>query len=310
MIDVRKLRMLAALERLGTIAAVAEELNLTAPGVSMQLSALERELGMQLTERQGRRVALTAAGRALAAHGHEILDRITLAELELDALRSGTVGRYSLCAFPSAARTILADVCRRLLADGDSALDLRIRTDEPDEALAALNTGAVDLALIHSYSNVPRELPRGITTRTVGREPVWLAVRRQQHPDAAAPSPRLEDYADHPWVVPAAGFTCADMVERACGLAGFRPRVVAESLDFGVQLEMVAAGMGVALVPDLTVDRVPEGVELVRPDAVIERSIAIAVRTPTAAEPGIRRLIAVVEEAAADRLAERSRLQR
>ena len=67
MLDMRKLRMLSALERLGTIAAVAEELHLAAPGISMQLSALERELGASLTERHGRRLALTPAGRAPSA---------------------------------------------------------------------------------------------------------------------------------------------------------------------------------------------------------------------------------------------------
>ena len=72
MLDVRKLRMLSALERLGTIAAVAEELHLTAPGVSMQLSGLERQLGVPLTERQGRGLALTPAGRVLAAHGRAV----------------------------------------------------------------------------------------------------------------------------------------------------------------------------------------------------------------------------------------------
>lgn len=310
MIDVRKLRMLAALERLGTIAAVADELRLTAPGVSMQLTALERELGMQLTERQGRRVALTAAGRALAAHGHDILDRIALAELELDALRAGTVGRYTLSAFPSAARTFVADACRQVVDDGDSALELRIRTDEPDAALAALSSGAVDLAVIHSYTNVPRELPRALSTQTLGREPVWLAVRRPRHPGEKEPSARLEDYATHPWITPTVDVTCHEMVQRACGLAGFRPRIVAESMDFGVQLELVAAGLGVALVPDLTVDRLPEGVELIRPDAAIERTLALAARTPTFAEPGIRHLAALLESAASARLAARSRLRR
>ena len=83
MIDVRKLRMLAELDRLGTIAAVAEELQLTAPGISMQLSALEKELGITLTERQGRRLALTPAGKLLAEHGRDVLDRLSLAELDV-----------------------------------------------------------------------------------------------------------------------------------------------------------------------------------------------------------------------------------
>jgi len=297
-IDVRKLRMLAELERLGTISAVAAELHLSAPGVSMQLAALERELRVPLTRRQGRRVALTAAGRVLAAHGHDILDRICLAELELDALRSGTTGRYTITAFPSAARTILADACRRVLADDALAVELRITTCEPEASLAALSSGETDLAVIHAYSNVPRDVPQGITTRVLGDDPVWLATR-----DAEATSPaRLQDFADHPWVTATDDLTCFHMVERACGLAGFRPRIVAESTDFSVQLELVAAGMGVALVPDLTLVHVPAGVRLLPLAEPVERTLFIAMRGSSLADPGIANLAQIIGEAAASRL--------
>ncbi len=131
MIDVRKLRMLAALDRLGTIAAVAKELHLTAPGVSMQLGALERELGIALTERQGRRLALTPAGRLLAHHGRDVIDRLSLAELEIDALRRGDAGTYRVAAFPSAGRTFVADAWRELLSDG-AGMNLLVTTLEPE----------------------------------------------------------------------------------------------------------------------------------------------------------------------------------
>lgn len=303
MIDVRKLRMLAALQRLGTIAAVAEELHLSPPGVSMQLAALEKELGIGLTQRHGRGVTLTPAGSVLAAHGHDILDRISLAERELDALRAGTVGRYTVTAFPSAARTILADTCRRILGDNGSALELRITTSEPEDALTALSCGTVDLAVIHSYSNVPRDVPRGITTRTIGTEPVWLAILKA--PDRGRPqsSTRLEDYAAQPWIVATGDVTCRDMVERACGLAGFKPAIVAESMDFSVQLHLVAAGVGVALVPDLTIEHVPEGVELIPLHIPIERTLHLAVRNPSFADPGIQNLSRIIETSAAAQLA-------
>jgi DNA-binding transcriptional LysR family regulator len=297
-IDVRKLRMLAELERLGTIAAVAAELHLSAPGVSIQLGALERELGVALTRRQGRRVVLTAAGRVLATHGHDILDRICLAELELEALRSGTVGRYTITAFPSAARTILADTCRRILSDDALQLELRITTCEPEASLAALSSGETDLAVIHSYSNVPRDLPHGITTRVLGNDPVWLATR-----DAEAGSPaRLEDRAESPWITATGDLACFHMVERACGLAGFRPRIVAESMDFSVQLELVAAGVGVALVPDLTVVRVPDGVRLLPLANPVARTLFVAMRASSVADPGIQNIAAVIEECAGARL--------
>ncbi|MER5959885.1 LysR family transcriptional regulator [Streptomyces longhuiensis] len=302
MIDVRKLRMLAALQRLGTIAAVADELHLSPPGVSMQLTGLEKELGLQLTQRQGRRVTLTPAGSLLAAHGHDIIDRISLAELELNALRAGTVGHYTVTAFPSAGRTFLADACRHVIGDDGCALELRITTSEPEAALDALSSGAVDLAVIHSYSNVPRDVPAGLATRTIGTEPVWLATRKPDRPGDGEPSTRLEDYAESPWIAATDDVTCFDMVERACGLAGFRPQIVAESLDFSVQLALVAAGVGVALVPDLTVETLPDGVDLLTPSTPIERTIFIAARAPRFNDPGIHNLAAIIEESAAARL--------
>ena len=152
MLDVRKLRMLSTLERVGTIAAVAAELHLTAPGISMQLSALERELGVALTERQGRRLALTPAGRVLASHGRDILDRLALAEMEVDAIRGGTVGMYRVAAFPSAARTFVTDAWSALRADR-AGVELTLTTPEPEAALALLVAGETDLAVVHSYSN-------------------------------------------------------------------------------------------------------------------------------------------------------------
>ncbi len=310
MIDVRKLGMLAALDRLGTVAAVADEYGLSGPGVSMQLAALEKELGLELTERNGRRLALTAAGRVLADHGHEIVDRVALAEHELTSLRTGTVGRYTLAAFPSAARTFVATACRRVIGGELPAIELGVTTQEPDDALDAILSGDADLAVVHSYSNVAREAKRGVVTHPLGTEPVWLATRLDAgtiRDDAPA---RLEDFEDSPWITPESNVSCFAMVERACGLAGFRPRSVAQSMDFAVQLELVAAGMGVALVPDLTVDRVPDGVVLRRTATPIVRTIHVATRSTRVTDPGILRLSRLIEDEAHAELATRARALR
>jgi DNA-binding transcriptional LysR family regulator len=299
MLDVRRLRLLAALERLGTIAAVADELHLTAPGVSMQLAALEREIGMDVTERRGRRVALTPAGRLLAAHGRDLLDRLSLADLEVDALRRGAAGAYRLAAFPSAARTFVADVWRRFLADG-AGLELSLSTPEPEEALASLTAGEADLAVVHAYSNVPRALPSAVEVASLAVEPVWLAIRTDD--PAAGDEVDLGELAAHGWVAPTADRTCFEMTERVCGLAGFRPRVVAESMDFAVLLELVAAGAGVALVPDLTVAAVPTGVRLTRIRSAPHRTISAAMRTTSRSDPGVQRLTALLRDAARARV--------
>ncbi|HOY80842.1 MAG TPA: LysR family transcriptional regulator [Rhodoglobus sp.] len=299
MIDARKLRMVAALDRLGTIAEVARELRLTAPGVSMQLGSLERELGIALTERRGRRLALTPAGKVLAAHGRDIVDRLSLAELEVESLRRGAVGHYRLAAFPSAARTFVADTWALISAES-AGLTLTLTTPEPEDALAAVTAGRSDLAVIHSYSNVARTLPEGIEAEPLVSEPVWLAIRADD--PAAADVVDLAVLADHTWITPPSTLTCFDMVERSCGLSGFRPRVVAETADFAVQLELVAAGVGVALVPDLTVALLPPGVRLVSPAVEIARRIAAARRSTMLSDPALDTITGLLRERASDRV--------
>lgn len=301
MIDVRKLRMLAELERLGTIAAVAEELHQSAPGISMQLAALERELGVPLTERQGRRLALTPAGKVLSAHGHNILDRLTLAELEIDALRRGVVGTYRVAAFPSAARTFVADAWRGILERGDG-IQLHLTTPEPEEALAALSAGENDLAVIHSYSNVPRDIPPGLVAAPLAVEPVRLAVRRDHPALRGTAVADLADFSAQRWITPVSPRTCFQMTERACGLAGYRPDVAVQTMDFAAQLELVSAGVGVALVPFLTVGGLPEDVVLVETTQAVQRYLFAAHRISSNADAGIARLRDLLTDAAQARI--------
>ncbi len=303
MIDVRKLRMIAELERLGTIAAVAQELHLTPPAVSMQINSLERELGLSLTERRGRRLELTPAGRTLAAHGKDITDRLALVEFEADGLREGTVGHYRIAAFPSAARTIVTDIWTSILG-GDSSVTFDLVTSEPEDAVAALLAGVADLAVIHDYSIVPRHLPVGVESDRLGAEPVWLAIRADD--PAAVAGIDLARLAERSWVVPDRSLTCFDMVDRACGLAGFRPDVVAETADFSVQLGLVQAGVGVALVPDMAVGTVPDGVVLLQPSHPIERHLFAATRTGQLTDPGLIKLRDSLSAAMATRSARRA----
>jgi len=301
MIDVRKLRMLAELDRLGTVAAVAEELHLTPPAVSQQLSALERELGVPLTERRGRRLALTPAGALLAGHGRDVVDRLSLAELEVDAVRRGSAEPYRISAFPSPPRTPVAGAWSALSAEG-SALELHVATLEPEEALAALSAGSTDLAVVHSYSNIPRRLPVDVLAEPIAEEPVWIALPANDRvvPRDGGPVD-LSALARQPWVVPDAAFSCYEMVERACGLAGFRPRISVQSVDFAVQLAFVAAGAGVALVPDLTVDRIPDGVVLAPLTAPVSRFTHAARRSALREDAGLD-IIAAELRAAAQRI--------
>ena len=285
MLDVRRLRMLSELERLGTIAAVADAMHVTPPGVSMQLGALERELGLRLTERRGRGLVLTPAGRVVASHGRVLGEQLTLAAHEIDAVRDGTAGHYRVTAFPTAARAIMADVWADLLLANGPTIDLA--TAEPEAALQALLAGRTDLAIVHSYSNVPRQMPDNVHVTALGSEPVKLAVQSVEKHGSIID---LRTLAGRNWIAPSRQRTCFDMVERACGLAGFRPSVVAETDDFDVQLALVRAGVGVALVPQLALDRPLEGVTVLEPETTIERHLYVVTRAELHTDPGVVRL--------------------
>ena len=296
--------MLAELDRLGTVAAVAAELHLTPPGVSMQLAALERELGLPLTERRGRGLALTAAGRTLASHGSAVSDMLSLAELEVAALRDGTVGTYRVGAFASIARTVVADAWVALRRDESLHLELELVELEPGESLPALAAGEVDLALTHAYSNMAEIAGPGFIVTPIAVEPVWLAVREDDPACVSGPAD-LHAFADHDWVVPQRRWTCFEMTERACGLAGFAPRSVAEAHDFAVLLALVGAGAGVALVPELTIATVPDGVRLLPLANPVVRNDYAVIRATSAADPGAARVRSLLAEAADRVLLER-----
>jgi DNA-binding transcriptional LysR family regulator len=288
--------MLSELQRLGTITAVAKELYLTAPAVSMQLAALEREVGLALTERQGRRVVLTPAGQVLADHGHDITDLVSVAEMEIQTLRQGESGTYRVAAFPTAARSYVTDTWRELRDGAHVGPALRLTELEPDAAREALVHGDVDLAVTHAYSNVPPLPSQGLFAMALATEEVVLAtaadtVRATTRSGAA----RLADHAHSDWVIPHQELACAEMVKRACGAAGFQPTIVAEATDFSVQLELVAAGIGVALVPRLAARHLPEGIRLLRVHPAVERHHFALARRSARSDAGILRIVQLLK---------------
>jgi DNA-binding transcriptional LysR family regulator len=290
--------MLSALQRLGTITAVADEQHLTAPAVSMQIAALEREVGLALTERQGRRVVLTPAGEVLAHHGHDIADLVSVAEMEVQTLRQGESGTYRVAAFPTAARSYVTDTWRELRDGAQLGPALRLTELEPDAAIDALVHGDVDLAVTHAYSNVPELPSQGLFATALATEEVVLATAASSMPvTTGSGEARLVDQAHSDWVIAHDGFACAEMVKRACGAAGFQPTIVAEATDFSVQLQLVAAGIGVALVPRLAARArgLGEGLQLLPVHPAVERHHFALARRSARSDAGIRRIVELLQ---------------
>ena len=250
---------------------------------------------------------LTPAGQLLARHGRDIVDQVGVAAMEVAALREGIAGIYRVTAFPTAARSFVAQAWRQLVEDPVSGPALRLVELEPPDSLPALAAGEVDLAVTHSYSNMAQMAHPGVETTQIAQEEVFLAVprtasstppsRSRRQADPAGEPVRLADFAREDWIIPHHRWSCYEMIERACGLAGFAPHAVAEATDFSTQLALIASGVGVALIPELGCIAVPERVSLRRLAQPVHRHLHLAGRRGWRADPGLTRLADMLQDA-------------
>ncbi|MEV0293749.1 LysR substrate-binding domain-containing protein [Nocardia sp. NPDC050710] len=287
MLDVRRLRLLRELSHRETIAAVAEALSYTPSAVSQQLAALEREAGVPLLERTGRRVTLTPAALRLVEHAETILAALEQAAADLAAVGTRLEGTLRIGAFPTAVRTILSPALVALSRD-HPGLELRVTELDPATAPAALRAEALDVALVQEYDYVPAEPDPALETEPLLEEPVYLAA-------LAAETLAVQD--DSTWILGSPGTLCHTMTVRACQAAGFTPRVRHHADDFSTVLALVAAGQGVALVPALGALAPPA--EVVLSSLPISRKTHLAYRRGTGNHPAVAAARAALRSAAA-----------
>ncbi|MET0454983.1 MAG: LysR family transcriptional regulator [Mycobacterium sp.] len=299
----RRVRLLRDLSVHRTVAATAEAAHLTGPAVSQQLAALEKEVGMQLLVKQGRTLHLTAAGSLLVDHAEVILGGMAAAEADLEALRGGRGGLIRIAIFPSAARTLMPAVWRGLRDDSARGVDLRLRESEPDDATQALRERHVDIAVVHAYTLLPRDLPSGCELHRLLEEPVHLAMhpqRASRHGLAPGQDVDLAHFADHDWLMPGPESSCHEMTQRACGAAGFVPRAVALATDFSVLAALVAVDAGVALIPDMALPADTTQLSLHQLTEPLTRRIYALTSTGAAGQPHIHRILEHLSRAAAE----------
>ncbi len=279
MLDVRRLKVLCEVARQGSFSGAAETLGYTQPAVSRQIATLEAEVGAILVRRAPQGAVLTDAGRLLVERGEALLGQLTSLELELQALAGLEGGRLRFGSFASAAASIVPLAIAEFRAR-HPAVEISIEMSDPVDSLPALRAGKLDLALSHDPLATLRHDLGGvavpgtngeggdvksgtegaaIANQTVGglelillfEDPMYVAVP-QGHPLAQAEPLGLERFADEPWML-ATTSTCPDsrMFLRACHEAGFEPRIAFQNDDYPAILGFVAAGVGVALIPDM-----------------------------------------------------------
>ncbi|MEV6928009.1 LysR family transcriptional regulator [Dactylosporangium sp. NPDC051485] len=239
MLDVTRLRVLVALARHGTVTAAAEALHYAQPSVSHHLARLEAETGAQLLQRVGRGVRLTPAGLLLAERAEEILGRLEAAEAELAEHSGLRAGRVRLAAFPSALGSFVPLAAAGFAADHPDVA-LEFVEAEPPEALRLLRAGEADLAVVFDYGPAGSG---GARLTPLFEEPLHLVTRPGEEGE------ELSAFRRARWIAGCA--RCRESLVRRCGEAGFTPDIAFTTDDYVAVQALVAAGLGVTILPDL-----------------------------------------------------------
>jgi DNA-binding transcriptional LysR family regulator len=281
MMDLGRLRMLVAVAREGSVTAAAEALHYAQPSVSQQLAKLEAEVGVPLLQRMGRGIRLTEAGRLLVDRAESLLKQVESVHAELDELAGLRTGRVRLAAFPSALATLVPLAAARV-TERYPAIELILVEAEPPEALSALRNNDVDIALIFEHGDPPQRDRRDTTMTPLLDEPLYVVTPEQR--SWKGPRAELSTYAGTRWI--AGCERCREHLVAACGRAGFSPIVEFETDDYVAVQALVAAGLGVSLLPGLTLvaNRHP-GVRLDRIEGMRRQVVAAMYGKLPASQP-------------------------
>ena len=275
MLNVTRIGVLREVARHGSFSGAAESLGYTQPAVSRQIATLEAETGAVLVKRTANGARLTDAGEVLVGHAEAIFAALDDAENELRAVMGLEAGRVRLATFSSAAASIVPLAIARF-RDIHPGVELVVEIIEEEESIPRLRCGELDIALSNGAEPAPGELIEHIH---LFEDPMYVALPTG-HRLVQRPKLRLRDLADEPWML-GTTTTCPDarMFKRACHEAGFEPKIAFENDDYHAILGFVAAGVGIALIPDLAA-------RAAREDVVI-RSLGTdaPVRQVTAAVP-------------------------
>ncbi|OZM71187.1 LysR family transcriptional regulator [Amycolatopsis antarctica] len=287
MID-RRLKVLRAIARHGTVTAAAEVCRMTTAAASHQMQAFGRELGLVLMEQQGRGVRLTPAARTLLAHGETLTAQWERAKADLAAHRAGDVGgRLRFCGFSTAAAAVVPQALERLRRERPG-LELQLLETEPARSFDLLAAGDADIAVVVATPDIPPVTDAAFDQRALYDEPLDVLVG-PEHPLVGRDDVALSDLAADPWICSNPGHAYHQLVMLACTSAGFAPDVAHYADEWDTGAALVSRGFGVALVPRLAelphrhdTRRIAVGV----PPVPIRRVIA-AVRAGSQEQPTI-----------------------
>lgn len=291
-----RLRLLSQLDTYGTVRAVAQAANMSASSVSQQLAVLEAETHSQLLERTGRRVRLTPTGLILARRARAILDHMASVEAELRGLGEEPAGVVRLGAFQSAVHSLVVPTVTRL-SGAYPHLEVEVVQLEPHESMPALRRGDVDV-VITTTDFVESPLGPDVDIVSLATDLIVLVVP-PDHPAVGRGVVDLAALADESWAFDVPGSYMANLATVLCRQAGFEPRIVGRFSSLLMTLEHVEAGLSVALLPSLAVDR-RYRVSTRQLAAPVTRTITAAVRRGSPRRAAVTTVLDALRQVGAD----------
>lgn len=239
MLNLVHLKVLAAVARHGSVTDAARMLHYSQPSVSHHLARLEAATGVKLVQRIGRGIRLTPEGQLLANRAAEIVGRVDAATNELAAQVGLQAGRVRLAANASALSTIVPTAAARL-AQSYPGIELSLIDRHPVEALQMLRHGEIDVALVFRHADAPVD-DEGFRLLHIGDDAIYLISQR--------PDDRLANHRHSAWI--GGCDRCQAELTAVCRREGFTPHIASLSDDMVVVQSLVAAGIGIGILPGL-----------------------------------------------------------
>jgi DNA-binding transcriptional LysR family regulator len=282
----------------GTVTGAAEALHYTPSAVSQQLRSLGKDLGVDLVVQEGRGIRLTPAARVLLEHADDLFRKWEEIRGQVAAAADVGSGTLRLCGFSTAAAALLPRVAGRVQS-AHPRCTVRIIEAEPEECFELLLADQADVAVVVATATIPATNDPRFEQRHLLDDPLDLLVP-ETHPLAHEASVRLGDLVNEPWIMDRPGRPYHQLLQTACAAAGFSPAVAHIATEWDTGAALVAAGLGIALIPRLA--HLPTGYPVVRVslqgDPSPSRHILTGIRRGSARQPLIALALATFATAA------------
>jgi DNA-binding transcriptional LysR family regulator len=301
-IEARHLRVLRAVARGGSFSAAARALGCTQPAVSQQMKALEASAGTPLLVRGPREMRLTQAGEALVRHADGILAGLAAAEEEVAAIAGLRAGRVRLASFPSGTSTLVPGAVAEM-RERHPGTEVSLVEAEPPDSVDMLRAGDCDITLAFRYPDLPTPAEESwddLVVRPLLADRLVGVVPRRHPLAGGSAAVDLAALADERWI--AGCPRCRRHLVEMCEREGFTPRIDLATDDYPAVTGLVAAGLGVAVLPRLALESLrSRGVATVALRPAVHREVVALTLPDLAHVPAVDMMLARLTRAALGR---------